>query len=59
MDDIEDVMYELDANGDGQISKAEFRLLMENVVELLDKDVSGARLMGMSSSNPDDPPSVI
>lgn len=35
-------------NGDGQISKEEFRLLMEKVIEILDKDIDGARFMGSS-----------
>lgn len=50
LEDIEDIMYDLDANGDGQISKSEFKLLMEKVIDILGNDVREARFMGGSPS---------
>jgi Ca2+-binding EF-hand superfamily protein len=32
LEEVEDIMYDLDVNGDGQISKDEFQILMERVI---------------------------
>lgn len=49
LEEIEDIMYELDANGDGQVSKAELTLLMEKVMVVLGDNAMEAKCIGHAS----------
>lgn len=40
-DDVNEILKELDANGDGKISQQEFEALVVDVVKLIEEDKTG------------------